>query len=128
MKTKAIWAILALSCFILGSSDHGHSYSINTDGDKQIEMEKYLKKAAIGPDRTPIGRRTDAYLVDLDDGKIKRKGVLRFTDIPRPQYPADSYKYTIAAYELDKLLDLNMVPPTVERQDSGKKASLEIGV
>lgn len=128
MKSRTIWVILVVSCFILGSWSHGLSYSINTDADKQIEIEKYLKLAAIGPDRIPLGRRTDAYLVDLDNGKIKRKGILRFTDIPRPQYPADSYKYTIAAYELDKLLDLNMVPPTIERQHSGKKASLQLGI
>lgn len=129
MKTRILWVILALTCFVCGSVDHCHPYSVDTDDNKQAEMEKYLKKATIGPNRTPIGRRTDAYFVDLDDGKIKRKGVLRFTDDPRPhQYPADSYKYTIAAYELDKLLDLNLVPPTVERQDSGKKASLQMGI
>ena len=27
----------------------------------------------------------------------------------------ESYKTEIAAYEMDKLLDLNMVPPTIER-------------
>jgi hypothetical protein len=129
MKTRTILIILALTCFIHGSWDHCHLSSIDTDDNKQIDLEKYLKMAAIGPDRRPLERRTDAYLVDLDDGKIKRKGILRFTDKTRPQnYPADSYKYPIAAYELDKLLDLNMVPPLVERQDSGKKASLQIGV
>lgn len=129
MKTRTILVILALTCFIYGSWDHCHSSSTDTDDNKQIDLEKYLKKAAIGPERIPIGNRTDLYLVDLDDGKIKRKGVLRFTDKPRPQYlPADSYKYTIAAYELDKLLELNVVPPILERQDSGKKASLQIGV
>jgi hypothetical protein len=129
MKSRTIWVILALTCFVYGTWDLCHSYSTDIDDNKQIKMEKYLKKATIGPDRNPIGRRTDAYFVKLDDGKIKRMGVLRFTDDPRPQhYPADSYKYTIAAYELDKLLDLNMVPPTVERQDSGKKASLQLGI
>lgn len=129
MKTRTILVILALTCFIYGSWDHCYSSSTDTDDNKQIDLEKYLKKAAIGPERIPIGNRTDLYLVDLDDGKIKRKGVLRFTDKPRHQYlPADSYKYTIAAYELDKLLELNVVPPIVERQDSGKKASLQIGV
>lgn len=126
MKTRIIWVILALTCFVCGSWDHCLSDSINLDDNKQAEMEKYLKKATIGPNRTPIGRRTDAYFVNLDDGETKRRGVLRFTDNPRPQRPADSYKYTIAAYELDKLLDLNLVPPTVERKDSGKKASLQL--
>lgn len=126
MKIKTIWIILVLACFVCGSWDHCLSDSINFDENKQAEMERYLKKATIGPNRTPIGRRTDAYFVDLDDGETKRRGVLRFTDNPRPMRPADSYKYTIAAYELDKLLDLNLVPPTVEIKDSGKKASLQL--
>jgi hypothetical protein len=34
-----------------------------------------------------------------------------------------SYKAEIAAYELDKLLKLNMLPPTVEREFQGNKGS-----
>jgi len=35
----------------------------------------------------------------------------------------ESYKSEIAAYELDKLLKLNMVPPTVERQFRGERGA-----
>jgi hypothetical protein len=35
----------------------------------------------------------------------------------------ESYKSEIAAYELDKLLELNMVPPTVERVFKGEKGA-----
>ncbi|MEO8678284.1 MAG: hypothetical protein ABI665_04510 [Vicinamibacterales bacterium] len=35
----------------------------------------------------------------------------------------ESYKAEIAAYELDKLLDMHMVPPIVERQVSGLKGA-----
>jgi len=37
----------------------------------------------------------------------------------------EGWQYEIAAYEMDKLLDLRMVPPTVERVFSGKKGSLQ---
>jgi len=37
----------------------------------------------------------------------------------------EGWQYEIAAYEMDKLLDLRMVPPTVERIFSGKKGSLQ---
>jgi len=35
----------------------------------------------------------------------------------------ESYKTEIAAYEIDKLLELNMVPPTIERQIRGEAGS-----
>ena len=41
---------------------------------------------------------------------------------------ADSYKHEIAAYELDKLLGLDLVPPTVERTFGGRKGSLQLWV
>jgi hypothetical protein len=40
----------------------------------------------------------------------------------------DSWKTEIAAYELDKLLGLGMVPATVERTYDGKKGSLQFWV
>ncbi len=40
----------------------------------------------------------------------------------------DSWMFEIAAYELDKLMGLNMVPPTVERVYKGKKGSLQLWV
>src|SRR5207253_4946335 len=36
----------------------------------------------------------------------------------------DSYKYNIAAYELAKILGLNMVPPYIERSIGGSRGSL----
>jgi hypothetical protein len=41
---------------------------------------------------------------------------------------ADSYKHEIAAYELDKLLGLDLVPPTVERTFGRTTGSLQMWV
>jgi tetratricopeptide (TPR) repeat protein len=68
-----------------------------------------------------------------------RRLVLRWSDFePRaawrpapPGPPGDSKENghpEIAAYELDKLLGLNMVPPTVERILEGRKGSLQLWV
>lgn len=52
----------------------------------------------------------------------------------RPQIPGvyrgfkESYKADIAAYELDKLLKLDMVPPVVERELQGHKGSATLWV
>jgi hypothetical protein len=40
----------------------------------------------------------------------------------------ESYKTEIAAYELDKLLKMDMVPPTVERQIQGKAGRAQLWV
>jgi hypothetical protein len=37
----------------------------------------------------------------------------------------EGWQYEIAAYRMDKLLGLNMVPPTVEREYLGKRGSLQ---
>jgi hypothetical protein len=40
----------------------------------------------------------------------------------------EGWRYEIAAYGLDKLLGLNMIPPTVERAFQGKRGSLQLWV
>lgn len=40
----------------------------------------------------------------------------------------EGWRYEIAAYRMDKLLGLNMIPPTVERELNGKKGSLQYWV
>lgn len=37
----------------------------------------------------------------------------------------EGWQYEIAAYEMDKLLGLNMIPPTVEREFNGKRGSFQ---
>lgn len=37
----------------------------------------------------------------------------------------EGWQYEIAAYEMDKLLGVNMIPPTVEREYDGKKGSFQ---
>jgi hypothetical protein len=40
----------------------------------------------------------------------------------------DSYRYEVAAYELDTLLQLGLVPPTVCREIDGRRGSLQLWV
>ena len=46
----------------------------------------------------------------------------------KPRTPGESYKAEIAAYELDKLLGLNMVPVTVEKRVNGDLGAAKIWV
>lgn len=40
----------------------------------------------------------------------------------------EGWQYEIAAYEMDKLLGLNMIPPTVERKFNGKRGSFQFWI
>jgi len=40
----------------------------------------------------------------------------------------DEWRYEVAAYEMDKLLGLGMVPPTVERRFRGRRGSLQLWI
>lgn len=40
----------------------------------------------------------------------------------------EGWQYEIAAYQMDKLLGLNMIPPTVEREFDGRRGSLQLWV
>lgn len=91
------------------------------------DMEYYLSKAAVvdvRPEAVP--GRTAAWKISLDDGEFKRLAMFKVVDDPRPAPLPESYKYELAAYALDKLLDLNRIPPVTEREIRGIRGSLQI--
>ncbi len=61
----------------------------------------------------------------LKDGEIENKGIWKNPMGMRDGF-LEGWQYEIAAYEMDKLLGLNMIPPTVERKFEGKKGSLQL--
>jgi hypothetical protein len=88
----------------------------------------------------PIGTGiTHPSKAALTDGARTLNGVWKTIDESRPGVTTfergtfevdfrDSYKFEIAAYELDRLLGLDLVPPTVEREIGGHKGSLQLWV
>jgi hypothetical protein len=126
MKNKIALAIMLFICFFFGHWRLSHSQTTHQKTLWQQEIENYLKNAKVCSEKRRVGRRTEAWLLCLTDGKIERRGFFRITNRIRPHPLADSYKYDLAAYELNKLLDLNIVPPAVEREIEGKKGSLAL--
>jgi hypothetical protein len=62
----------------------------------------------------------------MDYEGIKRGAQFKYIDRPRPEPLADSYKYELPGYELDKYLGLGLIPPVVERTINGSSGSLQI--
>ena len=97
------------------------------------QMEAFLKTARIGRQRTiPVGVTVPSRAT-LDDGKVKHDAAIQTVDISKTSHPTaigtelnfrDSWEFNVAGYELAKMLQLNMVPPYVERTVSGVRASV----
>lgn len=87
--------------------------------DRRAEIEEYLRTAEIVK-LSDIGTGvTNPKRAELAPGGLI--GAMAWKPIRPGRYGGfwESYKSEIAAYELDKLLELNMVPPTVERRVKG---------
>jgi hypothetical protein len=106
-----------------------------------LEVEQFLKKAKFVTKAPLGGGVTDSLKVSLELNGKTEFAVLKTVDQKRPgaQRNAkgeieldfqDSWRTEVAAYELDKLLGLGMVPATVERVSpyESKPASLQLWV
>lgn len=96
------------------------------------EQERFLLEAAIvrrwsasggitGSERVTLrreGLEHDAHVQRIDEHKLQDNvgGILEFDF-------RDSYRNNVAAYRLDRLLGLGMVPVTVVRRDQNKEAA-----
>ena len=127
MKNKItlviVFIIFGISCF----------WSELMSGDEALlgwekkEIENFLRTAEIlSTEIAPQRGRTEAWMINLFDGKTACRGYFKHVDSARPTPIADSYKYEIAAYELDKLLEIDRVPPVVEREIEGINGSLQL--
>ncbi|MBM3297772.1 MAG: hypothetical protein FJY83_09270 [Candidatus Aminicenantes bacterium] len=91
------------------------------------ELERFLSRAEItSVDKALQSGRTSAWIVTLSDGTTSRRAFFKSIRRNRPAPMPDSYAYEIAAYELDKLLGLELVPVTVERTIEGRRGSLQL--
>lgn len=93
------------------------------------QIERFLKEAAIvSVEKAMDSGRTEPWIVTLKEGDTIAKAFFKHVNRPRPGIFPDCYKYEIAAYELNKILELNIVSPIVEREIEGSKGSLQLYV
>jgi hypothetical protein len=94
----------------------------------RAKWEEFLKTAEIIDSKQMTeGAVTKPWVLTLKQGDVTKKGLWK--DVSgRPGGYIDSWKYEVAAYEMDKILGLNMVPATVERRFNGNRGSLQLWV
>jgi hypothetical protein len=115
----ALWA----ATLVAASAQVGLS-----DPAERAGLEEFLRTARIvdakqlgGPEAV-----TSPWKLTLSKGDITRFGLWKDIDIDFEQGGPDRWRYEIAAYRLDVLLGVGMVPPTVERAYQGRWGSLQL--
>jgi len=97
------------------------------------EMEEFLRRGSIGALRNIPKGVTLPRRATLEYKGVRHDASIQTVDISKAEYKTikgselnfrDSWKYNVAGYELAKILELNMVPPYVERSVGGYAASL----
>src|SRR5688572_26366531 len=97
--------------------------SVNATNLTNEQIESFLREARIVDTKKLSMGVTNSSKASMDDGVIQHDAHVQTIDEFKQRFESargteinfrDSYKYNVAAYELAKMLDLNMVPPSVE--------------
>jgi hypothetical protein len=96
------------------------------------EQEEFLQKAKVTRTRGVSKGITGTLRATLSDGRVTHDASIQSVDEYKQRFEGtqgtefnfrDSWRYNVAAYRLDRLLDLGMIPPSVERMYNGKHGS-----
>ena len=87
------------------------------------EIEQFLKKAKV-TERKKIG----TGVTNPEKVTLELDGTVRHAIFKKIDEKFDNWRNELAAYELDKLLGIGMVPPTVERSVGGRAGCLQLWV
>lgn len=99
----------------------------------RAEMEEFLRTGKVIRTRSAGKGVTNSLRVTLSDGRLTHGAHVQMVDVSKVEFKTlrgtelnfrDSYRFNIAGYLLDEILDLNMVPVSVERRIDGKQAAV----
>ena len=97
------------------------------------EQEEFLRTAKVVSMKNLGTGVTNSRKATLDNGKFQHDAHIQVINESKASFAGqrrtelnfkDTYKYNVAAYELAKILELNMVPPSVDRKIGGETAAV----
>jgi hypothetical protein len=93
------------------------------------KWEDFLLTAEITASRQMTGREavTSPWVLTLKKDEVTRQALWKNPEGRMAGY-IEGWKWEIAAYLLDKYLELNMVPPTIERRYHENRGSLQLWI
>jgi hypothetical protein len=95
---------------------------------ERAKWEVFLSEAPIVKSEHVGEGVTSPWKLFLEKDGVRRAGAWKNVNKKLHKGVLDSWKYEIAAYRIDKLIGLDMVPPVVERVFRGKPGSLVLWI
>ena len=96
------------------------------------EIEQFLLRAKVIKTRSAKKGITGSLQATLSDGTLTHDAQIQSVDVRSQQFAGsrgvefnfrDSWTFNIAGYQIDRLIGMNMVPPSVERRWQSKEAA-----
>jgi len=121
-------AFFFLGWLLLGAVGQIMAQLLPEEIAERAKWEEYLKTARITGQEQLSGSAavTNPWRLTMEKDGVSHVAFWKNVE-GRPKGFIDSWKYEIAAYQMDKLLGLNMVPVTVEIRFQGDRGSCQLG-
>jgi hypothetical protein len=117
------FALVLVPAYVTASDEPSKAWV----GDS-LEFELFLRSAPI-VSRKDLGEgRNQPSKITLEKDGRTLHGIWKPIERGRHEWAWECYQAEVVAYELDKLIGLKMVPPTVERSIGGQEGSLQLWV
>jgi len=127
MKISGCVGRFVLLAGILPAAVSVQGQFLSSESSRRTECEEFMRTAEISRFE-PVGEGVTApWKLYLRKGDVEHKAVWKNVSTNKGGIP-DYWRFEVAAYQLDKLLGLNMIPPVIERIFKGKPGALSYWV
>lgn len=127
---KKLFVMAMILAFVIGSQVRAYAQFTDEEVAEREKWEEFLNTAEIVGQEQPFSDReavTRPWRLTLEKDGISKDALWKNPE-GRMRGFVENWRWEIAAYRMDKLLGLNMVPPTVEKMFQNDLGSCQLWV
>jgi len=128
-KLRKLSVLFLAGAIGLAAAPRAAAQFTETELAEASKWEEFLRTAEVVGQEQKRGRGavTNPWVLTLKKDDVVRRAMWKNPDGTVHGY-IDRWRFEIAAYQMDRLLGLNMIPPTVERRFRGDRGSCQLWI